>query len=270
MWGNRLVTLLACVRIRWQYPAQEDRVNLSLALKHNRTLRRLTAPMLRGIPVENWPATAARLHGLNVPRLGKRAPGSRIRPGASSRIILGFLEQTRNVPGAVVECGVFRGSTLIVSGLYLKQRGIRKQVFGLDSFEGFGEEVKADMQLGGKECEEKRVGGFGETSYDYVSDAIGFFELASMVTLVPGFFKDSLPRLASLESVSFLHLDCDLYDSYKECLNFFYPRLSAGAIVLMDEYDDPTWPGANNAVDEFLHAKPEVLEMASADGYSKA
>lgn len=244
-------------------------MNLALALKHNRTLRRLTAPMMRGIPVENWPATAARLHGLNVPRLGERTPGSRIRPGASSRIIFRFLDQTRNVPGAVVECGVFRGSTLITSALYLKQKGIVKPVFGLDSFEGFGAEVRADIQLGGEECEEKRVGGFGATSYRYVTDAIRFFALASMVTLVPGFFKDSLPRLSSLESVSFLRLDCDLYESYKGRLDFFYPRLSAGAVVLMDEYADLKWPGAKKALDEFLLGKPEAVEMTTVDGYIK-
>lgn len=244
-------------------------MKLAHALKRNRTLSQLSASLLRRIPVERWPATAALFHGLNVPRSSRYAPGSPLRPPASSRIIFGFLEQTRSVPGAVVECGVFRGSTLITSALYLKQNRIEKRVYGLDSFEGFGDEVKVDMQLGGKGSAVKKVGGFGETSYREVSDAIALFELGSMVRLVPGFFRDSLAGLSSLESVSFLHLDCDLYDSYRECLSFFYPRLSAGAVVLMDEYTDPKWPGAKKAVDEFLRGKPETVAVASADGYSK-
>lgn len=239
------------------------------ALKHNRTLRQVSASLFRRIPVERWPATAARFHGLNVPRSSQYAPDSPLRPPASSRIIFRFLEQTRSVPGAVVECGVFRGSTLITSALYLKQKGVEKQVYGLDSFEGFGDEVKVDLELGGKGSAVKKVGGFCETSYHEVSDAITLFGLGSMVKLVPGFFRDSLPGLSSLGSVSFLHLDCDLYESYKECLGFFYPRLSAGAVVLMDEYTDPKWPGAKKAVDEFLHGKPEAVALASADGYSK-
>jgi len=239
-------------------------------LKQNRTLRRFSAYLFRRVPVQQWPATFARFHGLNVPRLGKQPPGSRIRPPTSSAIIFSFLDQTRHVEGAVVECGVYRGSTLVTMGLYLKQKGIAKKVFGFDSFEGFGEEVQTDIRLGGDSSPVKKVGGHGDTSYKQVSDAIARFGLSSAVTLVPGFFKDSLSRLSSFPNVSFLHLDCDLYDSYKECLAFFYPRLSPGAIVLFDEYDDPKWPGAKKAVDEFLHGKPETIALAEADGYRKA
>jgi len=61
-----------------------------------------------------------------------------------------------------------------------------------------------------------------------------------------------------------VHLDCDLYESYRTCLEFFYPRLSMGAVVLFDEYNDPTWPGCNKAVDEFLADKKErCLEIES-------
>jgi O-methyltransferase len=239
-------------------------------LKQNRTLRRVSAYLFRRLPVRRWPTTFARFHGLNVPRLGKQPPGSRIRPPTSSTIIFSFLDQIRHVEGAVVECGVYRGSTLVTMGLYLKQKGIAKKVFGFDSFEGFGEEVQTDLGLGGDSSPVKKVGGFGDTSYQHVLDNITRFGLASAVTLVPGFFKDSLSRLSSFPSVSFLHLDCDLYDSYRECLTFFYPRLSSGAVVLFDEYCDPKWPGAKKAVDEFLQGKPETITLAEVDGYCKA
>jgi hypothetical protein len=78
----------------------------------------------------------------------------------------------------------------------------------------------------------------------------------------------SLARCAD-EVFSFVHLDCDLYGSYRDCLEFFYPRLSDGGIVLLDEYDDPPWPGCNKAVDEFLAGKPERLQRIERQNYQK-
>lgn len=66
-----------------------------------------------------------------------------------------------------------------------------------------------------------------------------------------------------------MHLDCDLYGSYKECLEFFYPRMNLGAIVLFDEYNDPPWPCCNQAVDEFLGDKPEKLEEIERPNHQK-
>jgi O-methyltransferase len=79
---------------------------------------------------------------------------------------------------------------------------------------------------------------------------------------VKGFFRDTLARHAE-RRFSFVHLDCDIYESYKECLEFFYSRTSRGGIVLFDEYKDPRWPGCTKAIDEFLADKPEkpVLVM---------
>src|SRR5437879_2799906 len=72
-----------------QYPAKKARV-----LNQNRALRWVSACVFRRFPVQRWPATFARFHGLNVPRLGKLPPGSRIRPPTSSAIIFRFLNQT--------------------------------------------------------------------------------------------------------------------------------------------------------------------------------
>ncbi len=64
-------------------------------------------------------------------------------------------------------------------------------------------------------------------------------------------------------------MDVNLYDSYRECLHFFYPRMELGGIILFDEYNDPPWPACNKAVDEFLAGKPEALRMICRDNYQK-
>ena len=113
-----------------------------------------------------------------------------------------------------------------------------------------------------------RRGGFGDTSYSLLNRKLQQWRLESRVTLVKGFFEDTLKDYADFQ-FSFVHLDCDLYQSYKTCLEFFYSRVPAAGIILLDEYNDPPWPGCNKAVDEFLQDKPESLERIEVDNYEK-
>jgi hypothetical protein len=152
-------------------------------------------------------------------------------------------------------------------GLYLQQQGFGKTVYGFDSFQGFDESIKVDLLLGGNDVDSKRVGGFDDTSRALVQRKLDAFHLRN-VRLEPGFFNESLARCAS-RTFSFVHLDCDIYESYRTCLEFFYPRLSPGAIMLFDEYNDPSWPGANRAVDEFFAGLPEKLQTAVRDNFEK-
>ena len=52
-------------------------------------------------------------------------------------------------------------------------------------------------------------------------------------------------------------------------LEFFYPRVTSGGVILFDEYNDPPWPGCNKAVDEFLADKPETLQEIERDNHVK-
>jgi O-methyltransferase len=152
-------------------------------------------------------------------------------------------------------------------GIYLQQQGSRKTIYGFDSFQGFDASVKRDLLLGGTDAEVKRVGGFDNTSYSLVQRKLDAFRLRN-VRLEPGFFQQSLVR-CNAETFSFVHLDCDIYESYALCLEFFYPRLSPGAIVLFDEYNDASWPGANRAVDEFFAGRPEKPQSITRDNFEK-
>ncbi len=83
-----------------------------------------------------------------------------------------------------------------------------------------------------------------------------------------GFFATTLPQYAK-HRFCFIHLDCDIYQSYRDTLAFFYPRITSGGIILFDEYNDPPWPGCNRAVDEFLSIKRETLVEIEQDNYQK-
>ena len=122
--------------------------------------------------------------------------------------------------------------------------------------------------LGGPADLEKRVGGFGDTSFDQVLRKLARLGLAKRVTLLPGYFAQTLAALPETR-FSFVHLDCDIYESYKQTLTYFYPRMAPHGIILFDEYDDPPWPGCNLAVDEFLADKGESLSAITSNNYIK-
>lgn len=232
-------------------------------------LQEASAPYLRELPVERWPALAGRLHGLRVPRGQGRHREKSPRGAANINILFFLLERTQAVPGDIAECGVFRGETFLPMGLYLKQHAVPKQLFGFDSFQGFGEAaVASESSLGGTPHPDKAVGAFADASYDELIAKMRRLGLAESAAVVPGYFRDSL-KAAEARRFSFVHLDCDLYQSYKDCLEFFYPRLNPGGVILLDEYNDPPWPGCNKAVDEFLAGKPERLEEIERDNHQK-
>ena len=220
-------------------------------------------------PISSWPASLGLVHDIRVPRgvLPNAIPSPL--GCANINIILELVERTAAIPGDLAECGVFRGATLVPTAIYLQQRGVNKHILGFDSFQGFDNTVVKDVTLGGTwDDPDRRIGGFSETSETVVANKLRVFGVQRGVTLVPGYFRDTLASYGQAR-FSFVHLDCDTYSSYSECLSFFYPRVNTGGIILFDEYNDPAWPGCNIAIDEFLLNKPEKPQLIIRDNYQK-
>lgn len=231
-------------------------------------LHERTARAYKDLPVTEWPFWMGLLHRVSVPKL---VPITHLRKRHSSpegkaniNIIIELLERTKSVPGDVAECGVFQGGSLIPIGIWCREYTPDRVIYGFDSFRGFDEAINTDLGLGGADDRDKRLRGFAETSFEHVLQKIELFELQYAVNLVPGYFRDTLAFVDTLR-FAFVHLDVDIYQSYRECLAFFYPRMNPGGIILFDEYNDPPWPGCNKAVDEFLADKPERPIMIERD-----
>ncbi len=231
--------------------------------------RQTLGAALRHVPLARWPAACADLFDIKLPCNVRHKPDISPTGGADINVILALLEQTRTIPGDLAECGVFRGATLIPTALYLRQQRLAKRILGFDSFQGFDGSIEVDLRLGGMEDTEKREGGFAQTSVGYVAARLAALGLQDQARLIPGYFENTLPAAAET-TYSFVHLDCDIYSSYQQCLAYFYPRVALGGVILFDEYNDPPWPGCNKAIDEFLAIHPETLHRIERDGYEKA
>jgi Macrocin-O-methyltransferase (TylF) len=163
-------------------------------------------------------------------------------------------------PGAILECGTHYGATLLGMAHILRCRGISARLYGLDSFEGFPEPSQEDAQDDGTMHEWVRKGGLGEASLEHLMARLQWMDLTDRVTLIKGYFDDTLPRLTA-ERFSLVHLDCDLYDSYMSCLEFVYPRMLPDGFIVFDDYGSPPYPGAKRAVDEFFADRPERIQF---------
>jgi O-methyltransferase len=139
------------------------------------------------------------------------------------------------IPGDLIETGVWRGGSCILMRGILKAYGVRdRQVYVCDSFEGLpppdAANYPADTGLDLSIHPELAV------SVEQVADNFRLYGLLDdQVTFVKGWFKDTLPHVKA-ERFALLRLDGDLYESTIQALNALYPRLSVGGFIIIDDY----------------------------------
>lgn len=175
-----------------------------------------------------------------------------------------YLFATLNVPGMRVECGVYRGATalLFCHGIGSAEPGYRGEGMHLiDSFSGTSESVGEDL--------------IAVRESDGTTKMQAFFPAGKTDTsadLVRGFFAAEFPRVqihagwvpdvfATLPEGrwAFAHIDLTLFEPTLAALEYFYPRLSQGGVILCD--GSIFCPGAEAAVRQFCeHGRiPYVL-----------
>jgi hypothetical protein len=134
-----------------------------------------------------------------------------------------------------VEVGVWRGNSarLLVATL------IYKSVHLFDTFEGMPEVTKGDRH---------KKGDFGNTSLERVKGYLQDFDNA---IFYPGLFPETAESLTE-DEFCLVHIDVDIYESTKAAIEYFWPLLVPGGIMVFDDYNSPTCPGTNKAVDEFF------------------
>lgn len=180
-----------------------------------------------------------------------------------------FFKMTLDVPGDILELGVFRGLGLMTWANLLECYCIgdrTKIVFGFDNWSGFkGFEAEDGAENSGVQ---KVVGGFSPADYKKelinaisIFDSDRFIPWKDRIKLIDGDIENTIPDFLSENPgvrLSLVHFDCDLYAPTKVALEGLWPRLSRGGIFLFDEYAIHDWPGETAAVDEFIQDKPDL------------
>lgn len=157
--------------------------------------------------------------------------------------IISAVEATRKVPGDLAEVGVAYGAS---AKLISKHAGDRT-LHLFDTFEGLPD-------VGEKDSAKFSAGQFRSDL-----DSVKSFLSGSNVKFYKGMFPGTSEPVKD-KKFSFIHVDVDLYEGTLAALEFFYPRMSPGAIMISHDYVSAD--GVNAAFQEFFADKPEpVIEL---------
>ena len=163
-------------------------------------------------------------------------------------IIYKFCHHYLHLEGNFAECGVYKGGTAFLIAYALKNNSVQnKQLHLFDTFAGMP--VVANKDPSGH-----KKGDFGDVSLNAVKD---YLQMFPFVVFHPGLIPETFKAIKD-EKFAFVHIDIDLYQTAKDCCNFFYDRMISGGVMIFDDYGLPWYKFAEKqAVDEFFKDKPE-------------
>jgi len=164
-----------------------------------------------------------------------------------------------NIQGDIVECGVWRGGSMMISALtLLKMNNINRIIYLYDTYKGMSEPSEKDIRIYDNRPalkKWKKLQGKDFNQWDYASlDEIkqnlystGYPK--EKIEFIKGKVEDTIPNFIP-EKISLLRLDTDFYEStYHELLHLF-PKLSRYGVIIIDDYG--YWKGQKEATDKYF------------------
>jgi O-methyltransferase len=146
-----------------------------------------------------------------------------------------------DVPGAILEVGVWRGGSGALMAARAAALGIEDQVYLCDTWEGVVKTGALDTYY--------RDGKHDDTSVGIVERLLADMRL-DRVECLQGIFPDDTGDKVADQTFRLCHIDVDVYQSAKDVLDWVWPRLSPQGMVVFDDYGFPACPGITQFVDE--------------------
>ena len=158
--------------------------------------------------------------------------------------------RVQDIPGDVVECGVWRGG--MVAGIASVLSGQNRTYHLFDSFEGLPEAKDID----GNAAKQWQAAKSDAYYFDNCKAEQTYAEEAmakageSRFKIYKGWFNETVPGVRVDPGIALLRLDGDWYESTMVCLEAFYPQVVMGGMILIDDYF--IWDGCSRAVHDYL------------------
>ena len=166
-----------------------------------------------------------------------------------------LMRLVRNVPGDTAECGVFTGAgSYIICKVNQENELFQRTHYIFDSFEGLSKPLAED----GAHWAE------GDMFYPEETVRKNLAEFSN-ISIHKGWIPQRFTDIKQ-HNFCFVHIDVDLFDPTMDSMEFFYPRLNQGGVIVCDDYGFTSCPGATKAVDQFLENKIEKMVSLSAGG----
>ncbi len=157
------------------------------------------------------------------------------------------------VQGDFAELGVYKGDSAEL--IYLMDS--KREFHLFDTFEGFREK-DLEVEIGKAATYTKH--NFADTSIEQVKQRLASHQFV----FHKGYFPETTENIVN-KQFALVNMDVDLYNPTKAGLEFFYPRLAPGGVIIVHDYN-PDWPGIVKAVDEFAKTIREpIIPLADVD-----
>lgn len=228
-------------------PAQRRRVRQELA--------RASAAMFGDFPISDdhklWRRDTQFLDDFN-----RMSPGN---PYSQDRkwVLREYVKLSNNLPGDLAECGCYVGT----SAFFIAQASQHGTLYLFDSFQGLSHPNVADHGT----TDDVLPWSAGDLSTDEATLRRNLSRYDS-IEVLPGWIPERFGEVMDRQ-FRVVHIDVDLYQPTRDSLEFFYPRLVQGGVIVMDDYGFATCPGATRAAHEFSsHHGAGVLHLATGQG----
>ena len=183
-------------------------------------------------------------------------------PQRLSKIIAHYelFKMAVELPGSIVECGVFKGCSLIRFAMMRHMFGgdFTKKIIGFDIFgrfpaTSFAEDIKVRQNFVNEAGEEG-------ISRDQLTEILKLNALDKNVDLVEGDITKTVPVYVDAHpalKIALLNLDTDIYEPAVTIMKHLYPRIVKGGILILDDYG--VFPGETKAVDDYFRDQNVVI-----------
>tara|TARA_Y100000746_G_C15399761_1_gene405842 strand:- start:294 stop:965 length:672 start_codon:yes stop_codon:yes gene_type:complete len=153
-----------------------------------------------------------------------------------------------NIGGLIAEVGVYKGTTARL----FHQSFPDKEILLFDNFEGFDKrDINHQKENSKEDLASKTV---FNTSLESVQDFVG---KSALVKFIPGYFPESTESIDPDNHYALVHLDADLYNPQISGLEYFYPKMTQGGVIIIHDCNNE-FTGSKKALDEFFLDKPET------------
>ena len=172
-----------------------------------------------------------------------------------------LLKLSSKIPGHIIEFGVFKGISLIRFATFLKLLKSNKKIIAFDTF---GKHTTTKISSDHKRRKILLSHGKEAISEKQLMNILKRKGLEKNIQLIKGDITETVPRYLKLNpnlKISLLNLDVDFYEPSKSILENFYPKLSKGGILMLDDYG--VWDGETMAADEYFAGKKIKIRKSS-------
>lgn len=168
-----------------------------------------------------------------------------------------LVAELREIPGAILEVGVWRGGSGAIMASRAAGLGIADPVYLCDTWRGVVKTGEHDTYYSD--------GSHDDTSRETVAELLRKLGLGN-VELLEGIFPEETGDRVAADALRLCHIDVDVYQSAKDVFDWSWSRLSSGGVVVFDDYGFPACPGVTKFVDE-QRGRQDRLVLHNLNGH---